>query len=120
MEVLLDSEEELGLESRSLPHLCVSRIPVDNRRVVRPYIAVKTVFLALTLSRIGGVRSGSTTESYLKLKVSVFPNFVGIFRNFGRASGANTRNKWSKTVEIHENCSLSMVTLTFFEHHVYI
>ena len=34
---LVDSEEELGLESRSLNHLCVSRIPVDNRRVVRPY-----------------------------------------------------------------------------------
>ena len=97
MEVL-GSEEELGLESRSLNHLCVSRIPVDNRRVVRPYsiLLKKTVFLAQTLSRICGVRSGSTTESYLKLKVSVFPNFVGIFRNFGRASGANTRNNGPK------------------------
>jgi hypothetical protein len=117
---VLGSEEELGLESRSLTHLCVSRIPVDNRRVVRPYFAVKTVFLAQTLSRIGGVRSGSTAESYLKLKYRFFLTLLVFFRNFGRASGANTRNKWSKTVEIHENCSLSMVTLTFFEHHVYI
>ena len=88
--------------------ICDATIRVYIRWLVRPYFAVKTVFLARTLSRIGGVRSGSTTESYLKLKVSDFPNFVGIFRNFGRASGANTQKKWSKPVKIPENCSLSM------------
>jgi hypothetical protein len=76
--------------------ICDATIRVYIRWVVRPYFAVKTVFLAQTLSRICGVRSGSTTESYLKLKVSVFPNFVGIFRNFGRASGENTRNNGPK------------------------